>query len=49
MIQGTIPRKGGQPFRGEFFLALAPKRQTKRFAATLRFAFIALIMRFLIG
>ena len=31
------------------FLALAPKRTKKRFAATLRFAFIALIMRFLIG
>ena len=39
----------GTAFRGEFFLALAPKRTKKRFAATLRFAFIALIMRFLIG
>ena len=47
MIQGRSP-KGGQPFGG-VLLALAPKRTKKRFAATLRFAFIALIMRFLIG
>ena len=48
MIQGRSPERG-TAFRGEFFLALAPKRTKKRFAATLRFAFIALIMRILIG
>lgn len=48
MIQGRSPERG-TAFRGEFFLALAPKRTKKRFAATLRFAFMALIMRFLIG
>lgn len=48
MIQGRSPERG-TAFRGEFFLALDPKKNNKRFAATLRFAFIALIMRFLIG
>lgn len=48
MIQGRSPERG-TAFRGGVLFGTRPKKNQKRFAATLRFAFMALIMRFLIG
>lgn len=48
MIQGRSPERGDSLSGGVLF-GTRPKKNNKRFAATLRFAFIALIMRFLIG